>query len=107
MGRMCDADRQHANLMAFPGVCITQIAILPRTFPTRDLPGRSRLTPALKQFVALFPAQHKPNVAFEHQMQPGSAGKLAIPNMADSLAPGFDTAREQLPQLCLLITGVL
>src|SRR5581483_328552 len=36
-----------------------------------------------------------------------AASELTIPNMADVLAPGCDTACEQLSQLCRLITGTL
>src|SRR3954451_17100486 len=103
MTRGGDTDSDHPDLMAFARRCIPQIPIVPRAFPARDFPGFACFAPAIQQLVALLPAQHKADVALKHQTQPGAAGELAIPQMADGTPPRFDTAGAELPQLGLLI----
>jgi hypothetical protein len=57
---------------------IAQEAIVPRALAARDLLGFALLTPAIQQLVAFLPAQHKANVGFEQDLEPGTTGNLTI-----------------------------
>src|SRR5689334_5007564 len=83
------------------------MAIAPRAFAARDLPGRSRFAPVVEELVALFPAQNKPDVMLEHQLQPRTAGKATIPDLHDPTPPAGYGLVKQVLQFGPFITGTL
>jgi site-specific DNA recombinase len=102
-----DTHGHHTDLVALARMRITQMTIRPRAFATRDFPVFARLAPAIQQLVALFPAQHEPDIGVEQHAQPRIVRELPIPQMANVPAPCFDRVGEQLPHQGLLVTRPL
>src|SRR5437867_8867696 len=107
MTRVGHAHRHDADLVPLPRVAIAQMAIVPRPFAARNLPGFALLAPPVEQLLALLPAQHETDIGLEEDLEPGSTGELAVPNVAELPPPGLPTALEQRAHLRALVRGAL